>query len=265
MIGWLKQLDTLLRGQSTEPELLRRGARELALRRFLILSLLLGGLYGFFMGWYSISNRTGGLMQLFASTVKLPLLFLLTLVVTFPSLYVFSALTGCRLTFSAVLRLLVATIVINLTVAASLGPILGFFTLSTTSYPFMIILNVALLGVAGFVALGFLLHTLRKISHSERPVRTFIAPESPAALEESPPGGSPSSPPGATPYLFTRRPEEQGYSVFYIWVIIYGLVGAQMGWLLRPFIGHPDLPFQWFRARQGNFFESVWTQLQHLF
>src|ERR1041384_3079230 len=96
--------------------------------------------------------------------IKLPALYLLTLLVTLPSLYVFNALLGCRLSFGATLRLLVAAVVINLTVAASFGTILGFFTLCTRSYPFMILLNVVLLGVAGLVGLGFLLDALRRLS-----------------------------------------------------------------------------------------------------
>ena len=52
--------------------------------------------------------------------------------------------------------------------------------------------------------------------------------------------------------------------IFQIWVIIYGLVGAQMGWLLRPFIGSPDLPFAWYRERGGNFFEAVFSQIEKL-
>jgi hypothetical protein len=50
-------------------------------------------------------------------------------------------------------------------------------------------------------------------------------------------------------------------AIFRIWVLIYGLVGAQMGWLLRPFIGRPDMEFTWFRNREGNFFLGV---LQHI-
>jgi hypothetical protein len=30
-----------------------------------------------------------------------------------------------------------------------------------------------------------------------------------------------------------------------------------MSWVLRPFIGNPDLPFTWFRARESNFFIDV--------
>ena len=39
-----------------------------------------------------------------------------------------------------------------------------------------------------------------------------------------------------------------------IWIVIYALVGAQMGWILRPFIGAPNLPFELFRDREGSFF-----------
>jgi hypothetical protein len=46
-------------------------------------------------------------------------------------------------------------------------------------------------------------------------------------------------------------------SVFACWMIVFALVGAQMGWVLRPFIGSPDLPFTWFRERGSNFFEAV--------
>ena len=46
-------------------------------------------------------------------------------------------------------------------------------------------------------------------------------------------------------------------NVFQIWVLVFGLVGAQTGWVLRPFIGDPSKPFTFFRERQSNFFEGV--------
>ena len=45
--------------------------------------------------------------------LKVPALFLLTLIVTMPSLYVFNALVGSRLTFLSVLRLLVASLAVR--------------------------------------------------------------------------------------------------------------------------------------------------------
>lgn len=44
---------------------------------------------------------------------------------------------------------------------------------------------------------------------------------------------------------------------FQVWVVIYALVGAQMGWILRPFIGAPNLKFEWFRGREANIFIDV--------
>ncbi|HRX87332.1 MAG TPA: hypothetical protein P5572_20085 [Phycisphaerae bacterium] len=255
MRTWLRQLDDLLRGRATSPESLVEGRIALPARRFVVLAIVLGGVFGFFMGWYAyLRGSPDSAWQVLASMVKLPALFLLTLVVTFPSLYVFNALMGCRLSFMATLRLLIGAILVNVTVAASLGPILGFFTLSTTSYPFMILLNVALLAVAGVVALGFLLHTLRRLS---LPRWQEIESAGPEAADR--PGGA-----GRAPDVVDAEQYAQARSIFRVWVLIYGLVGAQMGWLLRPFIGNPNIPFEWFRSREGNFFSAVMQQLHNL-
>ena len=52
--------------------------------------------------------------------------------------------------------------------------------------------------------------------------------------------------------------------VFGVWMIVFSLVGAQMGWVLRPFIGTPDQSFEWFRTRESNFFEAVLKALGNL-
>jgi hypothetical protein len=259
MLGYFKQLDQLLRGERTRTDALSTGNFDLRLRTFVPLAIGLGCTYGFFMGWYAMAQRwggpplsstgvvesgpahapSGGWMQLVASVVKVPALFLLTLVVTFPSLYVFNALVGTRLSFAAVLRLLVAAIVVNLSVAASLGTILAFFTLSTTSYHFMVLLNVVLLAISGCVGLGFLLQTLKRLSPTGITV--------PLTEDEE-----------AAP------PASAANTIFYVWIFIYSLVGMQMGWLLRPFIGKPDAPFEWFRTRQGNFFQGLFDNIQRM-
>jgi hypothetical protein len=53
-------------------------------------------------------------------------------------------------------------------------------------------------------------------------------------------------------------------TIFFAWAIIYGAVGAQMGWILRPFVGAPDLPFELFRVRESNFFEAFLHSLRLL-
>lgn len=251
---WVRDLDSLLRGERTSEHALHQGLIDTPIRVFVPMAGALGAIYGFFMGWYALSGpRPDALKQLVASTFKLPLLFLLTLLVTFPSLYVLNALVGCRLGFRAAMRLLVASIVVNLAVGASLGPILAFFTLSTSSYPFIVLLNVVLLGIAGIISLGFLRRTLRRLE--EAALRAEAASPEPDASDPDDPFRPPPLPrvtPGAA----------QG--IFNIWVFIYAAVGCQMGWLLRPFIGNPDIPFTWFRDRGGSFFVSVIHQIGRL-
>jgi hypothetical protein len=260
-----RRVDELLRGRRTGPDLLESSASLLPLRAFLPAAVILGCTYGFFMGWYAVLGRQPPVaMQTVASTVKTPALFLLTLFVTFPSLYVFNALMGGRLGFAAALRLLVGAIVVNLAVAASLGPILGFFTLSTTSYPFMVLLNVALLGTAGLISAGFLLKALRELSGPAEEPPPFEPPPLP---EPDATSDADSRIPAflaarAAAHRVQRRPSAAG--IFPVWVILYGLVGAQMSWVLRPFIGNPNIPFAWFRPISGNFFSSVIEQILRL-
>ena len=45
--------------------------------------------------------------------------------------------------------------------------------------------------------------------------------------------------------------------VLLLYVVIYGMVGAQLAWVLRPFIGSPSLSFQVFRNLEGSIFGHV--------
>lgn len=52
------------------------------------------------------------------------------------------------------------------------------------------------------------------------------------------------------------------------WVLIYQFVGAQMGWLLKPWVGHTGTDDRFLPLRenlQGNFYESVFTTFTGLF
>lgn len=63
---------------------------------------------------------------------------------------------------------------------------------------------------------------------------------------------------------FIRERTSSSGLIFWIWVVLYGAVGAQTGWLLRPFIGHPSGSFEIFRPRSGNFFMGVLENLSRL-
>jgi hypothetical protein len=234
-------------------------------------AFLLAVVYGLCMGCFAVFRPDGPVyVQLAASAIKVPALFFLTLAVTFPSLYVFNALVGSRLNLPALFRLLIASLGVNVAVLASLGPILAFFSLSTTSYSFMVLLNVLLFAVSGALGLVFLLQTLNRLAAAPR------APVPPIAVSlPAPPAGLPpeaetpevqiAEEPGALERLPGHVLGRQVKAVFNCWVVIFGLVGAQMGWVLRPFIGSPGTPFQWFRTRESNFFEAIFQTLRSLF
>lgn len=253
-ILWLKEVDRLLRGEATVLSALREGGLQTSSDRLQVAIVLLGMVYGLCMGTYALlRGDSASLLQFISGMVKVPALFLLTLLVTFPSLYVFNALVGSRLTVVALWRLLTSSVALNMAVLASFGPIVAFFSLSTTSYSFMLLLNVFIFGAAGGLGLKFLLRSLHRLTLSE-PDPDGVPP---VLTEASVPAG-PLDPTGAS----VLGPRVK--FVFRCWVVIFGLVGAQMGWLLRPFLGNPAQPFAFFRARDSNFFEAVWHHVARL-
>jgi hypothetical protein len=236
-MGLLQDVDRLLRGQHTGPDALAAARLPISAGRLLGAALALGAVYGAFMGLFAVLTPGGpGFAQLVSTTLKVPLLFLLTLAVTFPSLYVFSALARSSLGAARTLELLLVAVTVSLAILASLGPVTGFFTLSTDSYPFMKLLNVAFFAIAGLGGILFLRIALRG---------AFAAPV----------GDGESTPRGR------RGPR----AVLRAWIVIYAMVGAQMGWVLRPFVGAPQLPFRVFRAREANVFVDVLRTIGDLF
>jgi hypothetical protein len=55
--------------------------------------------------------------------------------------------------------------------------------------------------------------------------------------------------------------------VLFAWLAANLFFGSQLSWILRPFIGSPQLPVQFLRdeAFRGNFFESVFSSAVRLF
>jgi len=252
----LTELDRILRGELTRVSSLRRGGLEISPRRLSLVIVILAMLYGICMGTFAVFRMRGASgLQVVASMIKVPLLFYLTLLVTLPSLYVFNSLVGSRLTLGTVVRLVVASLGVMVAVLASLGPIVAFFSVTTASYPFILLFNVAVFAVAGFLGLAFLLQTLHRLSvlDSQPPAGTEVQTR---ADEESASALDP---------LENRVLSKHVKTVFRLWVIVFALVGAQMGWVLRPFVGNPALPFTWFRGRESNFFQAVFQIFMSLF
>jgi hypothetical protein len=153
---------------------------------------------------------------------------------------------------------------VMMAVLASLGPIVVFFAVSTTSYQFMKLLNVAMAGIAGILGLAFLLRTLHRLVWVQD--QMDFPPSAPPGGEEERAGAETAArgERGALDHIDSPT-ARKATVVFQIWTVVFALVGAQMSWVLRPFVGHPDLPFTWFRERESNFFLDVIRSIAQLF
>ena len=293
MLIWVRYLDRVMRGEATRPSTLRQGDIEQPVGGVAVLAALLGAIYGGCMGCYTLfQGRHTPVLQAAATVVKVPVLFFLTLAVTFPSLYVFNALVGSRLSMQSVLRLLVISLAVMLTVLASLGPIVAFFSASTASYPFMVLLNVVIFASSGSLGLRYMVVTLQRLTQAQTcPTlslmrqATLEAGGGPGALLSTEPLDTIAAIDASDPLLTTavhhtteghparsgalelpagRRAGKEVNTVFRVWVMVFGLVGAQMAWVLRPFLGSPERAFSWFRPRESNFFEAILNAIHHL-
>ncbi len=264
----LRQLDRILRGDATRLSELRGGRIEIPAAGLAGILTVLGLFYGACMGAFAITGSGhGDGRQILASAIKVPALFLFTLAVTFPSLYVFNALVGSRLKAESLLRLLAAAMAVMMAVLASMGTIVLFFSFSTTSYPFMVLLNVLVFTISGFLGLSFLLQTLHRISVAEDQSRLDALERPPIAQPPPLPDETVAPLPahGALDRMEGHVLGPHVKTVFRIWIIVFGMVGAQMGWILRPFVGDPNLPFRLFRPRVSNFFIDVVEKIKDLF
>lgn len=265
-------LDRTLRGETTSTSALGNGHIDLPTGGMTVVLIALAMVYGLCVGVFALLNppQDGyAWAQVASTTLKMPMLFILTLAVTFPSLYIFNTLVGSRLTLSSLINLMTASMGVTLATLASFGPIIAFFSITTTSKPFIVLLNVLACAVAGALGLVFLLQTLNRltlaldrasaapiisgtqsIDNNDDELTLPLTPaRSPTALE---------TPDGHVLAGHTKR-------VFQCWIILFGLVGSQMSWVLRPFFGGPNRPFVLFSGRDSNFFQAVWKLFWSLF
>ena len=188
-------------------------------RAMLISSLIFLAIYGAVMG------SSASLWQALSSAVKLPLLFVATLLICSPTLYFFNVLYGSNQSLTQNVALMLTAITVTSVLLLSLAPIVVFFLLTTSGYQFFKMLNVAFFAICGIVGVGFLSQGMRIVS---------------AAGEEG---------------VRARR------WVMWLWVLVYGFVGSQMAWTLRPFIGAPSMKFELFRQLGGNFYTNIFASI----
>ena len=189
------------------------------MQAMLISSLIFLAIYGAVMG------SSASLWQALSSAVKLPLLFVATLLICSPTLYFFNVLYGSNQSLTQNVALMLTAITVTSVLLLSFAPIVVFFLLTTSGYQFFKLLNVAFFAICGIVGVAFLSQGMRIVS---------------AAGEEG---------------VRARR------WVMWLWVLVYGFVGSQMAWTLRPFIGAPSMKFELFRQLGGIFYTNIFASI----
>ncbi|MBW4616857.1 MAG: actin-binding WH2 domain-containing protein [Desmonostoc vinosum HA7617-LM4] len=214
----------LLRDRQVFLEEIRQGTRlPRKIISLLVCSSLFLAVYGGIIGAYH------SWMQALSSAVKLPAIYLITLLICLPTLYFSNIIFGSKRTFAQHFALVLTAISITSVLLFSFAPITLFFLITTSNYQFLILLNVFIFSLTGFIGISSLYQATRSV------------------LEQENEGSQ------------TRQ------KILQFWLFLYAFVGSQLGWTLRPFFGTPDSAFQLFREREGNFYLSVIQAIGYLF
>lgn len=154
------------------------------------------------------------------SAVKLPLLYVLAVLICLPSFYTSNCLFGSRLSFLQVAAAFACATAVNAVMLAALAPVSLFFLVTSGSYEFHKLLNVFFCAVGGLCGIWYFVRAMRT-----------AAAASGQRLRKG---------------------------VMFVWLLLYAFVGTQLGWTLRPFFGAPNQPFEILRkGRFGNFYEDI--------
>jgi hypothetical protein len=176
-----------------------------------------GMFYGAVMGTFGGVAGTR-IWQVVYSAAKVPILIVVTFVLSLPSFFVLNTLLGLRSDFPRVLAALVRMQAGLTVILAALAPFTAFWYISGSAYDAAILFNGVMFAVASFSAQWILRREYLPLVQSNSRHRWMLR----------------------------------------TWIIVYVFVGIQMGWVLRPFVGNPAAPVEFFRAGSwSNAYEVV--------
>lgn len=161
------------------------------------------------------------LLQIVYSAIKVPLLLGVTFFVALPSFWVVNRLMGLGDDFPCIFHGLVATQATLTIILAALAPFTAFWYCSSADYQGAILFNALAFAIASVAAQWRLSQYYRPLIAQNRRHKAMQA----------------------------------------MWLILYAFVGIQMGWTLRPFIGDPTQPAQFFRSEP---FTNAYVVIVHL-
>jgi len=265
--------------------------------QMLVSSVIALAVYGAVLGSFH------GVLMALTSAVKLPLLFLVTLAICLPTLYLFNLVFGAQLSIRQSLSLVTVALTVTAMLALAFAPISLFFLITAPDYAFFKLLNVAILGLSALVGLRFLTGGMRVLNEHGLLTPKVVAPAAvpaPQPVKELVPAGAPTAegaangaapaagpapvpmpvqppvvqipPPGFAQQHPHQRPGQPvgpqtppSMTLLYIWILLFGFVGTQLAWTLRPFFGSPDKDFSLYRDIDGNFYAEIFRTIADLF
>lgn len=252
----------------------------------------------------AVLGASHSLVQALSSAVKLPLLFLVTLAICLPTLYLFNLIFGARLGMLQAIALIMVCITVIAVMVLAFAPISLFFLITADNYEFFKLLNVAILVLSAIVGLRFLTSGMARLNDYQATIAaqreaaerealpaapTSLGPAGPApagsvdgvtagsTADAAPasaavavlPKAPAVSPAGQFPRLPNPHAQPQGrpasMTLLYIWIGLFGFVGTQLAWTLRPFFGSPHEPFELFRNIEGTFYADILRTIGDLF
>ncbi len=224
------EIATLLRG---ETEVIRAWSERWNLRRagLQIAAIVVGaGAYGAAMGWWRDPR------QALYVAIKFPLIILLTTVGNALINGMLAPLMGLNIPFRQSFSAILMSCTITAAIMGAFSPVIAFMIWNappmSTDAAAKPIYNLIMLAHVLTIAVAGTAGNLRLLQ------------------------------------LLTKLGgRETAIRVQCAWLAGNLFLGSQLSWILRPFIGSPNLPVQFYRegALHGNFFEAVWGALRQLF
>jgi hypothetical protein len=256
----------LLRDRQDFLEEIHQGVRlKSKISSLMISSFCFFALYGAIIGSFD------GWAQALSSAIKLPALYLITLVVCLPTLYIFNVLFGSKQNIAQHFTYLLSAVSVIAILLCGFAPVTLFFLITINNsfkdYYFFMLLNVSIFALTGIIGVSFLYQIMRPIAD---PNDESVQAEKATAL--------PAKAPDLTDFKpdfqveASGKPEKSEFknnlqvrtNILRFWLVLYGFVGSQLGWVLRPFFGSPGDGFALFRAKGGNIITGVWTAFTNL-
>ncbi|MFC2131845.1 hypothetical protein ACFLSQ_10460, partial [Bacteroidota bacterium] len=183
--------------------------------QFCLLIVFLLFVYGVVIGSYH------GFSQAISAGIKLFVLFLLSIIICFPTFYVIQTIIGSRIKLKNLISIIMSGALLASWILVAFIPIVIFFMLTGDNYYFLQLLHIAIMGFSSFFGMRLVLEALKFNCESEN-----IYPKT-------------------------------GVTIFRIWIFIFLFVSIQLGWNLRPFLGDKNASFQVFREYEGNFYAAL--------